>query len=1367
MLVETDEDVPVTRFPFNSPTAITSLNDYKELIRVGTSTVPEGRIPLLSYNCVNEFFQNAQVGDLRVVRVGTPNQIVEVEFFPSATKINSTSLPSSLLAGNVVYVQMIINGLKLVAGDGSTGYTANGEWLGVPVTIPVNYVAGDEANNRKISAAIAEAVAEAIETNPAIRSSVYVRKFGMVNDLDPSSNSENSYVTFAATTFDGNVAVVTEVMPIGSNFVFMQNAYDVENIVGQQTNLERVPQDYTQCIATAFDGQQDQGYLITPTAYAQFDADGRALVGAAAAAHCESNSYKWMALADPGPFLVTDINAYEEFTPHKAASDLVNGQEYLVDNAIYEWTGNDISYNKLSYQTLVFGQSAETAINESANIVADATQVGLLDAGQYTITAAPSGAQGVFPLDTDQYWPVTLPIQEVSLTGANTVGNDFQSAAVFPSVTPVNLNNQQVYLIAPPYDLANSSDYSLNNVYLALSPVDATNIYNQVVLAGGTAYMGATIPNGAIYISSPSGNTALVSYPDPYWDLPVDINGQTSDLIENISGANAGVNTLHLPGTLQNATETYRLTWVSRTIFDASLQVATYGGTNPTFAGAAVFTAVGHGLSNGQKIYFTQPIAITSGSASQNLVSQTTKLTNYAYWVKAIDQNTFVLANSLGNYTVNSFLQIPAGYSVTALPTIFYSSVLGGGLTTLNVTELITLPVLRARKYEFDSSSVFNQSADASVAPAPGVNNPGASIFLNNNAVILGEDQITPYGEDLTSSTLCGYLPELNLVNPTTSPSAVIENAYCVPTVDQFFQPEAYFVPAIDPILGGDYDASTPGTNGPLLTVQNLSAAPVAAAPNTYFNVPVTGGSGTGALATVVVGAGNIVTSVTITSGGNGYQATDINLGLLSGLNFVGFTMDAATVSNLGSVTVSGTYSPAAGIVTGDSGNDLVALQSRLVGVYFTVSGTNDQVGSVSITTPGSGYTSGTYTIATAGAGTGCTLKVVVGAGGTVTSATIVDLGSGYAVGNVLTPVGLPGGAGFTVTVTSVVAGLSPDGLQNVVVGDRVGVTYDGTNYSWVVVPAASAGGDLIILSQPCYQSQVELTFQPEQAPPSSLWRFDAITSTEIIDNALRGVGFNGVPQAVFVEAGIDNVNRLLEDSQRYGNPFGFIAYYGPWIENGAGQYIPPSPYVTGVAVRRYRAEGYQFPPAGVKYQLADAVSAQIPINSAQQNLLNPKGCNAVRTLPGYPQSAVFIWGGRTRLLNPDDAQQKLYQFVNTRVILNVVYGSLRTAFDNQIFNVIDGFGIIFNQIISVGNSVLNQLYVRGALFGARPSNAFQVICDGRINTPEDLENGIVNAKIFVTPVPTLERIQIDLIRVAIGKMSEELDIQGLGQSNQ
>jgi hypothetical protein len=1267
MLVETEENVSTTRFPFNTPVPVTSLADYRVLLG---GVIPSARIPALSYNCVNEFFQNSQVGDLRVVRVGTPNQIVELEFFPSGTKINSTDLPSALMAGNVVYVQMTINGIKLVAGDGSTGYTANGEWLGVPVTIPVNYVAGDEVNNRKISAAISTAVAAAIESNPSVRSSVYVRDFGQLNDLDPSSNSQNSYVTIAATTFDGNVSVVTEVFPVGSNFVFMQNAYDIQNIVGQQGNLDRVPQDYTQCIATAFDGQQDQGYLITPTAYAQFDADGRALVGAAAAAHCESNNYKWMALADPGPYLVTDINKYSEYVPHQAAADLVTGLKYLVDNAIYEWTGTDFSPNKLSYQTIVYGESAQTAVSESANIVADSVQVGLLDNGQYTINAVPTAVNGIFQLDTDQFWPVTLPIQEVVLSGAS-VGNDFYA-----------LNGTNVFVIAPPYNTATDSEYSLNYVFLATNAVDASNIYNAVVLAGGTANI-TSAPTGAFTVVAPTGDTALVSYADPYWDLPVNINGQTSDLIENISGANAGVNTLHLPGTLQDATDTYRLNWVSRTLLNPNSQVGLYGGAVSTFVGAANFNVLGHGLRSGQKIFFTQPISVTvPGPTTSNLVSQTNKMVSRPYWVKVVDANNFVLANSLANYTVSSFVAFPALGTASTYPSVFYSQVLGGGLTTISPIELLTLPMIRARKYEFDTSSIFNSALDASVAPgAVGGTNPAVSIYLNNSSVILGEDQITPYGEDLTSASLCDWLPSLNLVNPTAAPVSAITNAYCVPTVDQFYQPEAFLVPAIAPIAGGVYNAAGTGTDGPLLTINNLVSDPGPFINGTYYNVPVTPGTGVGAgaLATVTVALG-VVSNVTISSGGNGYAVGDTGLGL-TGYGITSF--DVATVANVGVVSGSTTYALAAGVNNGDSGNDLVAIQDRLVGVYYDVTG-----------------------------------------------------------------------SGFT-----------PDGSTAVVNGDRVVLEYDGSTYIWAVITAASLGGDQTAGGQPCYGSQIELVFTPEQTPPSSLWRFDAITSTEIIDNALRGVGFSGVPQAKFIERGIDNVNALYDDSQRYFNPFGFIAYYGPWIENGSGVYIPPSPYVTGVAVRRYRAEGYQFPPAGVKYQLADAVSAQIPINSAQQNLLNPDGCNAIRTLPGYPQSAVFIWGGRTRV-NSKDAQQRLYQFVNTRVILNVVYGSLRTAFDSQIFNVIDGFGIVYNQIISVGNSVLNQLYVKGALFGARPSDAFQVICDERINPPADLENGIVNAKVFVTPVPTLERIQIDLIRVAIGQMQKELDIQGLGQNN-
>jgi len=1444
MLVETPETVPVTVFPFNTPVPITSLNDYFALVG---GSVPEARIPLLSYNCINEFFQNAQVGDLRVVRVGTPDQIVEIEILPSGTKLSNAGLPSNLEAGDVVYSQLVINGNRLVAGDGSTGYTADGEWLGVPVTIPVDYIPGDEVNNRRISSAIATAIAAAIESNPSVSSSVYVRDFGLVTSVDPLSNSENAFVSIAGTTFDSNVSVVPLVLPIGAQYVLMQNVYDIQNIVGQQQNLERVPQDYIQCIDTAFDGQQDQGYLITPTAYAQFDADGRAAIGAAAADHCANNNYKWMALADPGPFLITDVNKYSAYNPHEPAANLVTGLKYLVDNAIYEWIGADVSYDKLTYQALIASPTAETAVTQSstATPVAAGEKVGLLDSASFEVDSIVDDTMVV--LDVQNYWPVSYQIQEVTFSNAtgDILGEIGASGTIF--------------VVAPPYDLTATGDYSFNNVFFAYDAPRAVSVLNEVIAAGGSVNL--TTPVDAINFGGSVG-TCDLTYVVPFYSLPQTINGQTSNLLQNITGSAQYVNTLHLPASLQDATANYRLNFVSRTILDPDTSVA---GSTGAYTGTAQITCVGHGLANGQKLYFTQAVKTDAGVS---LFRATTKVSETLYYVNVVDADTFSLAESLTAYTSGSFVTIPNGTaSLVSSPTIFYTKVLGGEETSATLAELSVVPFVRGRKYGLNSGQIASEAAVADSSPAPLASNPAVSIFFSNSLTALGVGLVSPFGEDPNA----GWLPELILTAPGSA-STTLENWYCTPTVDQNFASQAFLVPSIDPIFGGDYDPSAPTTTGPVATLGSSTGGAGGSA-GTYNVVATTGGTGidatlnvvkvastTGPIATLgtrVPGAGtvdvaaavytNTYTAVAL-NGGTGSAATGnvtvtqtagvgpliagtLSVGVITG----GTGGTPGTYSGVALTNITGTGVGATADIEVGAGGDvidvvIVALGSgyangnsldALTGDIGGVTGFSFLVDEVTLPVAvstvvlngaGTGYTAGnslTISAGDIGGVTGSSVPVAtITAAVTVSTVTIAGNGVGYTAGDTLSVAGslLGGGSSLTVPVATITPsiegavsgvtdyvdatgitngsdgdfvqnkiaeltgvyfevtadGTAPDGTTPVVTGDRVAVTYNGSVYNWTVV---SATGDLTAVGQPCYGSQVGLNFTPETTPPSVLWRFDPITSTEIINDALRGVGFNGVPQAEFIEAGVDNVNRLYTDSQRYFQPFGFIAYYGPYIENASGQWIPPSPYVTGIALRRYRAEGYQFPPAGVKYQLADAVSAQIPINSAQQNLLNPDGCNAIRTLPGYPTSAVFVWGGRTRV-NSADAQQRLYQFVNTRVILNVVYGSLRNAFDSQIFNVIDGFGVAFNQIISVGNSVLNQLYSRGALFGARPSDAFQVICDARINPPASLENGIINAKVFVTPVPTLERIQIDLIRVAIGQMQNELNAQGLGTNN-
>lgn len=1473
MLVETPESVPVTRFPFNTPIPIDSLASYKALIG---GTVPTARIPLLSYNCVNEFFQNAQVGDLRVVRVGTPNIITEIEILPNGKKVNSTSLPSNLEAGDVVYVQLVLNGTRLVAGDGSTGFTTDGEWLGVPVTVPVDYVAGDEANNRKISEAIALAISGAIESNPNVRSSVYVRSFGLVNDLDPLSNSQNAYVVIAGTTFDSPVSVIPQSESPGSAFVFTTSTYEISSANGQQANLVRVPQDYIQCINTAFDGQRDQGYLITPTAYAQFDALGRASVGAAAAALCENNNFKWMAIADPGPFLVTDINKYAGFVPHKPAANLITGLKYLVDNAIYEWTGTSVTYPKLNYQKIVSGGSPKVAIQQSTNsAIAPQERVGALDKATFTVWSPTAvGSYGRLTLDAGNYWPVDVKVQKVVLGGADGTDNPFSAY------------EGDIYVVAPAYNLEETGDYSLNTIFLAPTLSAATSVLNYVSSLGGSKFVNA-LPPGAINIPNDDDIfSATLTYGSPTYDFQVTINGQTSDLLENTRNQVFGINTQHLPGTLQDPTKTYNLGLFVRTFNNPSLvtpgQGGVYRATSGEYKDNVIFDCEEHGLTDGTKIFFNAPIVTSAG---RFLVNATTSKVQNPYYVKVINDDTFTVSSSLTNFAAGSYIKMPVGdATATTTPVLVYSSLLAGGegASIAELAEALVIPVIRARKYGFDSSSIFNQACPSSAAPASAAEkNRGVSIRLSKSLSVLGEGTVSPIGETPNA----GWLPQLELLDPpapATALAVLYGNEGSIASVaPNFVTRDANgYATSIDSTEG-----LLPGSQG----YWNLEGEALMFVPPVWvenngdpatltweWEVSSDGGTtwtGTGVLNQVGVITGDdfpistedkIRVAWSLTDGGT--PVTGETPATVEFISQSDLTLEQYNIAGNGQATVHGStegwyvgrvlaYSASTG--PNIAGTSPSAVSGRETVVKSYSGSVLNPVGSDSAAIAAKAASFNTYQIAGSTNGTYISIEssfVVGDLDGTtkpklkniVTSATAIGTLQAFAVSNWTSTATTPNAwdlaisgidvaffgpqnftcipsvtqdfstesymipafpafvAGTYNASTNTIAGIVTDGfaynagLRNgvsnlptsssllqpllgvaleiptggggtlpsaagsavVVPGNYIVVTESNGVYSWAVADDAAG---LETYAVPLYGSTTRLSYKNEETPPTNLWRFDAVTATEIIDEALRGTFSNGVPQALFLESGIDTVNRLYQDSQRYFNPMGFIAFYGPYVQNASGQFIPPSPYVTGIALRRYRAEGYQFPPAGIKYQLADAVGAQIAVNSAQQNLLNPDGCNVLRSLPGYPDTAVFVWGGRTRI-QPQDAQQRLYQFVNTRVIMNVVYGSLRNAFDSQIFSVVDGFGVVFNQIISVGNSILNQLYTRGALFGRNPSDAFEVICDERINRPENLENGVVNVKVFVVPVPTLERIQIDLIRVAIGQMSRELESQGLGQ---
>lgn len=222
----------------------------------------------------------------------------------------------------------------------------------------------------------------------------------------------------------------------------------------------------------------------------------------------------------------------------------------------------------------------------------------------------------------------------------------------------------------------------------------------------------------------------------------------------------------------------------------------------------------------------------------------------------------------------------------------------------------------------------------------------------------------------------------------------------------------------------------------------------------------------------------------------------------------------------------------------------------------------------------------------------------------------------------------------------------------------------------------------------------------------------------------------------------IDTTVKAQTEGQLYTTARGHLAYFFPYLIDLNDNKVPPSSAVAGIALRRYREQGFNQPPAGAKFPIRGAKDVAVKVTKSQQGVINPLGINCIRNLPN---TGVVVWGARTRSSNP------FYRFVNTRIILNVIVGTLRDAFDTEIFSAVDGQGVLFARVRETCEAVLYQIYDGGGLFGATPAEAFRVICDRGNNPSLALEDGVVRADIYCSPAPTLEKLLIQLSRVAIG----------------
>jgi Bacteriophage tail sheath protein len=197
-------------------------------------------------------------------------------------------------------------------------------------------------------------------------------------------------------------------------------------------------------------------------------------------------------------------------------------------------------------------------------------------------------------------------------------------------------------------------------------------------------------------------------------------------------------------------------------------------------------------------------------------------------------------------------------------------------------------------------------------------------------------------------------------------------------------------------------------------------------------------------------------------------------------------------------------------------------------------------------------------------------------------------------------------------------------------------------------------------------------------------------------------------------------------------NKTDLAAWYYPWLNvfdpgtqlmdpaTGGSIAIPPSGHIAGIYARVDTERGVFKSPANEVVRGALGVS--VGLSRADQDVLNPKGVNAIRVLNGN----VLVWGARTV---GGDANADL-KYISVRRTLLFLRESIEQGVQWAVFE--PNTPALWAKISRNVTAFLTIVWRSGALFGTTPQEAFFVKCDADNNPPELRDIGEVVVDIGV-----------------------------------
>lgn len=192
-----------------------------------------------------------------------------------------------------------------------------------------------------------------------------------------------------------------------------------------------------------------------------------------------------------------------------------------------------------------------------------------------------------------------------------------------------------------------------------------------------------------------------------------------------------------------------------------------------------------------------------------------------------------------------------------------------------------------------------------------------------------------------------------------------------------------------------------------------------------------------------------------------------------------------------------------------------------------------------------------------------------------------------------------------------------------------------------------------------------------------------------------------------------------------------YAAMYHPWLTvfdplDKKNINIPPSGSVLGIYARSDNTKGVHKAPANEVVRGCTGLS--VPFNKGEQDILNPKGVNLIRSFPGQ---GIRIWGARTTTSNPS------WKYINVRRLFIFLEESIKANTSWVVFEPNDEK--LWSRVKRTIDGFLRTTWREGALAGSSESEAFY--CDiGRTTmSQDDIDNGRLICVIGVAPVKPAE----------------------------